>query len=224
MKKLLHLYFVFCLANCFAQEPISVELDLLFGAEQFQLEKWYKLGEQDSVYFESLRFYLSNFELTAKGKNSWKENESYHLIDAENPASWKIQLNPAKNSTFDSISFHLGIDSLTNAGGVRGGDLDPVKGMYWTWQTGYIHFKAEGKSNLCPTRKQQFSLHIGGFSFPDNTCQEIVLPLNGTKARVAFDLQAFMKKIDLRTQNNVMSPGPQAVELSQKLAALFQSR
>jgi hypothetical protein len=35
---------------------------------------------------------------------------------------------------YDQIQFQLGIDSLTNVSGAMGGDLDPTKGMYWTWQ------------------------------------------------------------------------------------------
>lgn len=225
-------------SSLFGQEnTLRVEIKALFLNEKTELEKWYKFEnekesengreyrEEDSVIFESLRFYLSGFELTRNGKSVWKESESYHLIDLENPASCEILLNIAKNTNFDRIRFYLGIDSLTNSGGVKGGDLDPVKGMYWTWQTGYIHFKLEGKSNLCPTRNNQFSLHIGGYSFSQNTLQTLEFSVSDPdKVTIELDLLRFLEEIDLRDQNHVMSPGAQAVKLSQQLALLFQNR
>ncbi|MCE3296950.1 MAG: hypothetical protein K0R65_2664 [Crocinitomicaceae bacterium] len=229
--------FLFCFLICytaFGQANLPVEVSLFFKGEKLELEKWYiyeseKQNEKDenvdSVLFESLRFYLSGFELTKKGKSVWKEKESYHLIDAENPASCQINLNFAKNTDFDGLKFNLGIDSITNSGGVKGGDLDPVKGMYWTWQTGYIHFKLEGKSNLCPTRDNQFSLHLGGYSFSQNTMQSLSFDLkNPEKAVLELDLSDFLRGIDFKNLNHVMSPGAEAVRLSQQAAALFLLR
>lgn len=237
MKILALFAFLTCIVPVSGQEKtLRVEIRPLFDTEKMELETWYKLEKQnenesrklsgeDSVLFESLRFYLTGFEVTHKGKSVWKESESYHLIDAENPASCEIRLNIAKKTDFDGIRFYLGVDSLTNSGGVKGGDLDPVKGMYWTWQTGYIHVKLEGKSNLCPTRNHQFSLHVGGYSFPQNTLQTLEFAVNDPeKITVEIDLQHFLAGIDLRNQNHIMSPGTEAVKLSQQLASLFQAQ
>ena len=70
------------------------------------------------------------------------------------PSSLALQI--PSNIPFSKLKFQLGIDSLTNVSGAMGGDLDPTKGMYWTWQSGYINMKIEGKSNSCKTRKNQF--------------------------------------------------------------------
>ncbi|MGV3630561.1 MAG: MbnP family protein [Bacteroidota bacterium] len=225
MNKLLLFLFLSGIGNpfLFSQNTFRLKINPMFGAEKLQLESWYKLSDQDSVVIESLRFYLSGFELTRGGTSIWKENESYHLIDPEDPASCQISLNFAKNTDFDGIRFYLGIDSLTNSGGVKGGDLDPVKGMYWTWQTGYVHFKLEGKSNLCPTRNQQFSLHLGGYSFPQNTLQVLDFKLTDLQAAsLDLDLKNFLDGTGLQSTNHIMSPGPEAVKLSRQLAVLFQ--
>ena len=80
----------------------------------------------------------------------------------------------------DKIKFNLGIDSLTNVSGVMGGDLDPTKGMYWTWQSGYINFKMEGSSAVCPTRNHEFQFHIGGYQDPFYAMQTLELEVKNS--------------------------------------------
>lgn len=55
-----------------------------------------------------------------------------------------IQLTCNNESQHD-ITFSLGVDSLKQAKPLYSGDLNPLKYMYWTWQSGYIQLKAEGK-------------------------------------------------------------------------------
>ena len=73
-----------------------------------------------------------------------------------------------EDTEFDAIQFNLGIDSLTNVSGALGGDLDPTKGMYWTWQNGYVNFKLQGTSDLCNNPKNEFEFHLGGYLKPFN--------------------------------------------------------
>ena len=118
---------------------------------------------------------------------------------------------------------YLGIDSTTNMGGAMAGDLDPMKGMYWTWQSGYINFKLEGSSNLCPTFKNEFQFHFGGYAFPNNALQTIILNVNMDKnISIEMDISAFLKEINLEKENLVMSPSQQVIELSKKVASIFK--
>jgi hypothetical protein len=182
----------------------------------------YNISLNDTLKIETLRFYYSNVELKEQGKTVWKESNSYHLYDLDDTTSFNIHLNIPAGLNYDAISFLLGIDSLTNVSGAMGGALDPTKGMYWTWQTGYINMKVEGTSAICPSRKHQFAFHIGGYSGVDNSAQQIDLKLiPGKEIVVGFNLDQFLSGIDLRSQHQLMSPGPDAVKLAKQAVNSF---
>lgn len=183
---------------------------------------FYRTTASDSVSFETIRFYISGIELLENGKSVWKEENSFHLIDISDQKSLCIRLNTSPGFSFDKIKYNLGIDSLTNVSGALGGDLDPTKGMYWTWQNGYINLKIEGKSNRCNTRNKEFQFHLGGYQFPDNSLQTVTLPCKSQEnIIISFDLGKFLGQVDLSKENQIMSPGNDAVLLSKKAASAF---
>lgn len=69
----------------------------------------------------------------------------------------------------------FGVDSLLQVSGVQSGALDPLKGMYWTWQTGYIQFKMEGilSKDTLGEGLIPIQLHLGGFQGESNCQQRI---------------------------------------------------
>jgi hypothetical protein len=145
--------------------------------------------------------------------------DTYRLLDLEDPASLAFAL-PQR---VDSIQFLLGVDSLTNVSGAFGGDLDPTKGMYWAWNSGYINLKLEGRASGSPYPKQAFELHLGGYLPPHRTAQRVVLKADGTKGLVVHvDVRELLREVDLTTRCNVMSPGPEAVRLSQAAKRMFK--
>ena len=94
--------------------------------------------------------------------------------------------------------------------------------MYWTWQSGYINFKLEGRSPVCPTRNHAFQYHIGGYSFPYNALQHVVLPVSegeGLVIQVAID--SFLEDVDLKNEHSVMSPNAQSMELAKRIPEMF---
>lgn len=109
----------------------------------------------------------------------------------------------------------MGIDSLTNVSGALGGDLDPTKGMYWTWQSGYINFKLEGKSQYCNTRNNEFQFHLGGYLQPFYCLQSLKMKVNNSQEiNIVLDVKKIIDAIDLKSLNHVMSPGKDAMTLS----------
>lgn len=121
-----------------------------------------------------------------------------------------------------SVRFYLGIDSSTNVAGVGQGDLDPTKGMYWAWQSGYINMKLEGNSKLCSKTKNEFQYHLGGYAAPNNALQLIELKLDGNgRYNVKVDVEQFFTRTDMRQIAHVMSPSIKAVELSAHAAKMF---
>jgi hypothetical protein len=106
-----------------------------------------------------------------------------------------------------------------------GGDLDPTKGMYWTWQSGYINLKLEGKSKQVPGGNNVFQFHLGGYAAPFATAQEVRLETtNDDIVTIQADVQRLLEGINLGQQNSIMMPGKEAVILSQKAAAMFNIR
>lgn len=179
-------------------------------------------NSKDSFDVSILKMYVSNIELRKGEKLVFKEKNSFHLIDFSDTNSTSIVLSNKKLS-FTSIRFQIGVDSSTTVSGAIGGELDPTKGMYWTWQTGYIHFKLEGSYNY--SDKKDFVYHIGGFQYPNNTLRFIELQVNNTREiDVDFKLQKFIKDAEHLNVFNVMSPGKPAVDLVEILTNCFTIR
>lgn len=205
-----------------AQKDLSIDFKFKYHQQKLVKERWYIGSNQDSIHFETLKFYISDLKVYFKDGKNFLEQNSFHLLDFENSESIHILLKNIPNDNLSHISFNLGIDSTTNVSGAMGGDLDPTKGMYWTWQNGYINFKLEGKSTLCKTRNNEFQFHIGGNMNPFNTLQKIELPINKVgSCTIVFDLEQLMDKIDLSILNHVMSPQLDAVEISKKIVTAF---
>ncbi len=184
---------------------------------------FYTLSKGDSIQIEAFKFYISAIELLKDDKIVWKEENSFHLIDFADDKSLTIVIAGASNIIYNTIRFNLGIDSLTNVSGAMGGDLDPTKGMYWTWQSGYVNLKLEGRSNVCKSRNNAFQFHLGGYQYPFNALQKVILKVEeNKKVDIVLDIKNFIESIDLSQQNQIMSPSKQAVSLSEKAVEIFR--
>ena len=182
----------------------------------------YHLPNGNSISFETFKFYISGIELVENTKTIWREKGSFHLYSADS-SNKTISLTVPTTLNFDKIKFNLGIDSLTNVSGAMGGDLDPTKGMYWAWQSGYINFKIEGKSSLVSHPKKEFQFHLGGYLRPFNSIQTTTLAITDkNKIEIVFDMLQFLSEIDFTKQNHIMSPSIQAVAFSQFAIKCFK--
>ncbi|MFN5416017.1 MAG: MbnP family protein [Flavobacteriia bacterium] len=205
-----------------SERTVDVKINIIYGNEKLEAEKWYALNKKDSVLVQNLKFYLTGFKFLRDEHSLYQEKNSFHLLDLLDSNSCHFEIQVPKKMYFNLVQFNLGIDSLTSASGAQGGALDPTKGMYWTWQTGYINFKLEGKSNLCDTRNNAFTFHVGGFSGEQNSLYVITFNNpNQNKIEINLDLHQVFKSIDLQKQNHIMSPSKEAVELAYKFASEF---
>ncbi len=123
-----------------------------------------------------LSYYVSNICLQTTDKKVIKEKNSYHLINDEDSASRSFSFN-IPPSQYNSLSFLIGVDSLKNVSGAQTGALDPLNGMFWTWNSGYIMFKMEGNSPQSSIVNNKIEYHIGGFSGVNNSLRNIQLNL-----------------------------------------------
>lgn len=201
-----------------------IEFNPIFGNEDLKAGHYFMLNKNDSISITELKFYISAIQLIGEKEEVVNEENSYHLIDLSDSSSLRIVLKD-NIENLKQIRFKIGVDSLANVSGAHSGQLDPTLGMYWTWQSGYINFKLEGASNLCKTRKNEFTFHLGGYQGSEKTIQDVVFDCSrlhiGEKVILDLDVKKFLAAIDLPALNHIMSPGLQAVQLSSQLPSLF---
>ncbi|HRH38944.1 MAG TPA: hypothetical protein PK760_11390 [Flavobacteriales bacterium] len=186
-----------------------------WGEHALELGATQHMADGSSVRIDRLRFYVGT-PVVAGDSEAMLLPYTYHLVDASDSSTWRIACPRA----IDHIL--MGVDSLTNVSGVLGGDLDPTKGMYWAWNSGYINVKVEGTCSSSPYPKQEFELHLGGYLPPNATVQQIDLKGRGVGVvEVKVDVRAFLAQVDLASRCNVMSPGAEAVRLSRAAATMF---
>lgn len=198
----------------------NLDFNINYGDELLTLDKkYYSEKIKDSIEINTLKFYISNIKYYKNTiKTSWIQNPIIVSLN-EN----KTSINTLDEfSQFDSIGFDLGIDSITNVSGDMNGDLDPIRGMYWTWQSGFINFKLEGKSKACQTRKNIFKYHIGGYTFPFSAIQSLGFKLHQkNNVYIVLDVKKILDSIDINSINEIMSTKKEAVEISKIMAKSF---
>ncbi len=205
-------------------EVVKISFRTVYGNKAIILNDSSYMHEIDNlIKFESLKFYISNINLYQNESITYSEKYSFHLIDISDTSSQIILLNLPSGLDFDKIRFNLGIDSTTNVAGAMGGDLDPTKGMYWTWKSGYINFKMEGSCSQCPSSNRDFELHLGGYQYPFYALQQIELETHTKRnLNLCLDMKKFFSKIDLKKQKSIMSPSREAASISDQLAKCFR--
>ena len=121
----------------------------------------------------------------------------HKLIDALNTANNSISVKDFPDGNYTDIVFHLGVDHIHNHTGDQPGDLDPINGMLWTWNTGYIFFKHEGMYTKADGTNESLLYHLG----TDATYTQVSLPL-------VFSLNKESKTIELLFNLNDLYRAP----------------
>lgn len=216
---------------CKAQGQVRLSVDLVYGTQPLILETTaYPYRQSDSLYIDLLRFYITDIHLIGAGVSA--ADTTGHLIDAADTSTCQFDVAPMRPGTYTAIQFTIGVDSATNTTGAHGGDLDPAKGMYWTWNTGYVMAKMEGRSPVCRSLHHAFEYHIGGFIPPYNTARQVTLtipggltvPTNGQPPtlRLQADASSWFVGIDIDTNNSITIPGKDASNMADRYAKMFR--
>lgn len=176
----------------------------------------------DSVRLDAWRCLLSGVRFLKEGRMVGEGSDPHWLLDAGDPGS--LEIGGRVSERPDAVRFLFGVDSLTSVSGAFGGALDPTRGMYWTWQSGYIFLKLEGWSPASPGRKNEFHLHVGGYAGPHRAQREVTvsLPQEGD-AHIHFDIDLLLDPAELRAGADIMSPGERAARLADRIAQAFGS-
>ncbi len=134
----------------------------------------YKNEFGQTYNISNFKYYISNIELISEtGKIVYLKE--YFLINEDIETSKKVILSSIPKGKYTSIRFMIGVDSLHNCKGAQSGALDPVNAMFWTWNTGYIFMKLEGKSSASTATGKTIEYHIGGYKEPANCIRTVTL-------------------------------------------------
>ncbi len=214
------------------EAPLSLSFSHKANNDVLQLGKPIVNPFGEPYTISNFTYYISHFSLVTENNTRVDLPVSYHLIGEKQASSKKIALMaPAGN--YKAIRLMIGIDSSRNVSGVQTGALDPANGMFWTWNTGYIFAKLEGKSSVSPAPLQNVTYHIGGFATPDNAIRMVELPLPevlrlraGGQPSIALEanIDAWFngkKPVRIAQEAFSMNPGPLAVKISENYATMF---
>lgn len=213
-----------CLSFQQKMRDINVSIQPTFKNENLVLNNVkYVTSKNDTVTISTFKFYISNVEVEFENGTSYKEPQSYHLIDLENEKSLQFHLKNAPDLKIKQLTFNVGIDSTTNVSGNLEGNLDPSLGMYWAWNSGYINMKLEGKSSSCKSIKKDFQFHIGGYLPNQNALQRIVLDFskNTSEIQLKVDISKWLDEVALKQTNSIMIPGSEAIAMSELYKNIF---
>jgi methanobactin biosynthesis MbnP-like protein len=136
----------------------------------------YKNASGQTYSISKFKYYISNVNLR-RTDGIQILVPGYFLIDEEDENSKKVVLKNISPGEYISVSFMIGVDSTKNCSGAQSGALDPVNGMFWTWNTGYIFLKLEGKAAASSAPGKIIEYHIGGYRQPDNAIRTALLQL-----------------------------------------------
>jgi hypothetical protein len=189
-------FLIFLLSSSFhkafryPETTLIIHFRVYIHGEPLLLNKKYANPFGEIFEISRFRFYAGKFapvysDTTLKTKIS----SAYHLVDFSDSSSAWIAF-PVTAGTCNGIQFQLGIDSIDQNQGAQTGALDPVNGMFWTWNSGYQSLKIEGYSPVSSLPAHMIAYHIGGYRYPYNTVWKIKLfATNDEEFRITEDNQ-----------------------------------
>ena len=231
-------FFVWIPIFLFSQKTssnVTLELNHFVGDKMLILD--------DSTYVNSLNqtfsiskftYYIGQLKFNRIDGTSFFIDD-YYLVseEEEKKVSKSISLNTIPKGEYQSIEFILGVDSARNCSGAQSGALDPINAMFWTWNTGYIFMKLEGKSNYSSALGTILEYHIGGYKKDENCIRKVKIPFNQsvkiendnpTTIQLKVDIAEIFKNptvIDF-TKNPVVNNPLNSTVIADNYADIFQ--
>lgn len=187
-------------------------------------EVFFSIGNtSDSLRISSLRVYLHTIQLEREGRVVWSSGKEHFLLDVFEKEPAEIVMATSELSKCDHISFVIGVDSMLQTTGAHSGALDPIHGMYWTWQSGYIGWKFEGEE-LSAGQSTAIQWHVGGYRAPYQTKRTARLKIGEVRGSIQCSIQIDQLLHDWRSivPAEVMSPNDSAKLLADRFKTCFQ--
>ncbi|MDA0783696.1 MAG: hypothetical protein O2814_04010 [Bacteroidetes bacterium] len=193
------------------QSVVTIHHQVTLGDAKVVLGEWQKSDSNVSIRIDNLRWYVSLPPAGKKGSKAW-------LLDLADSSSLDQQMSRPVNN---KISLLFGVDSAIQVGGVGTGALDPLRGMYWTWQTGYVQWKMEGAIRVNGI-EHKLELHLGGFDGATKAqamLSDYLVYLTTNSVMAQWDLSPFIAQILDQKKYGVMSPSPIARDYCRIIAS-----
>ena len=211
IKYFFFLLFFWIKSYAFSQNQlVKIDFQIVYGETEVFLNENILIDSTDWIVFSKLKFYIGNCRSYSKGDTVISQRIDYYLVDFSKSENLPISIETSES--LDSICLLIGTDSLTNVSGLFEGALDPLSGMYWAWNSGYIHLKVTGKSSLVTNEKQQFDWHLGGYRKPYPT--QFSLTKKVKNGKIDFNLDSFIQELRQSAPTiKLMSPGKKAHQL-----------
>lgn len=175
---------------------VMVKFDALWDGQPFQMQQVYMDDFGNRLRADKFMNYVSLVSLVAED-GSEVQLKDFVLLDFFNSNSITAEVPSGK---YTALKFGIGVPRDNNK------DEDPAQypsssplsvagsqGMFWTWNTGYIFAKFEGKCDTTGTEGAELltpiSIHTGDdFSYRTFTSQPFSLDLNGTTHAISVHL------------------------------------
>lgn len=223
-----------CLTAQTNKGDLLIRIKPVFNGSELKLnDQVYLNANGDSIYIDVFKFYLSNLCIKSSHNKLFCEAASYHLVDAEDSLTHSIIIKNIPTGNYSELQFAIGVDSIKNVSGALSGDLDPIKSMYWAWNTGYIAAKLEGHSNSCKTNHHSFEYHVGGYLPPFQSLRKNTVQLNeliiSANKRTYLDIYAdvsewFKSPLNIKVSEltSIVIPNKQSVMMADNYADMIK--
>lgn len=218
------------LAPSFAQQTITIQFRNTIGNSVLQLGETYKTSLGEDVIINRFKYYVSNIKLIDSSGKSFSVSDDYYLVDEADSLSKTIVIT-APTKQLAAIEFLLGVDSIKNVSGVQSGALDPMNGMFWTWNSGYIMAKLEGISSAAKVPGNLFSQHVGGFKTGESSLRFVRLNIgeniktNHLKIVIEANINKWFQSVhNIKIAEHPIchSPGSLAMQIADNYATMFK--
>jgi len=196
---------------CTEQHKVTIQFRHFAGMEALILDSAvYNNDLGQSFRITKLKYYISNIHLIREKGGDLEVNSSF-LIDDRDEKTKKITISSVPEGSYSSMEFILGVDSLHNCNGAQSGALDPINGMFWAWNSGYVFLKLEGKSPSSTSPGNMLEYHIGGYKSPNNCIRKIKIAFPG---KLIIDTELRSNSIELKADILEILKTPVSIDFS----------
>lgn len=206
---------------------INLKFENVVGNQPLVLNtQSYTNANGDSYKITKYAYYLTSLAFVKADGTSYTRDDLMFLVSPNDPNSLNVNLKNIPEGTYTKITGILGVDSIYNVSGAQDGALDPLHGMFWDWNTGYIMAKCEGFSPQSTAPANMLSIHLGGFKGSMSVIKRVTFDLPqaitvsaSTQPIVIFesDVNKWFEGssiVDFAQINSVMSIGRESYEIS----------
>jgi hypothetical protein len=216
------LFGIVCMISLFTSGQSDTHLQFVPTWQGKPFTSAFPLNGVASISVTEFRFYVHSISLEYDGQVVWSSGDQHYLVDGMEKNGNTIPLDIPKNTAFDVVSFAIGVDSTLQTSGAHSGTLDPIHGMYWTWQSGYIAWKLEAEIKRA-SNTEMIQWHVGGYRAPYQSERMVRMKIIGDEItfRCGIEFEKLLGDGRFSQPMSVMSPSEAAIQMADRFTACF---